>query len=159
MVFVISIVVVLALIFAFYKIGTELTKPERIIENYITARVNSDYEAIYNTLDVGDEEFLNKNIFLKCSGTDEKAENIKVASINITVATEDDFYKDSDPLSESKVDLAYKVVYTTQTELKPKTEIVYLTKTGKTLLFFDNNAHITSCTFYDSHCCFNVICV
>ena len=110
MVFVISIVVVLALIFAFYKIGTELTKPERIIENYITARVNSDYEAIYNTLDVGDEEFLNKNIFLKCSGTDEKAENIKVASINITVATEDDFYKDSDPLSESKVDLAYKVV-------------------------------------------------
>lgn len=145
----ISIALVFVALFAFYKIGTELTKPERVIKKYISALVNSDYETIYDTLDIGDDELLSKDIFLSSFDKSENADNIEITSINITTATDDDMYSKDEPLPNSKVDLVYKVIYTTQIERESKTEIINMTKTGKSLLFFNKykihpNKYITT---------------
>lgn len=126
---------VLVVLFALYQIAANATKPETVIKNHFTALVGGDYGAVYDGLDIPDGQFTSKEQFIASYTVSNEMTN-KITSITITKATATDL-EDVNPLSSSTVDAAYKVVYSTQLEPAPSTEIVILTKKGKLFLLFD----------------------
>lgn len=127
---------VLVVLFAFYQIAASATKPETVIKEHVTALVNGDYDALYDGLDIPEGVFTTKEQFVASYAISSEMPENKIISIAITEAAADDL-KGITPLPGHVVDAVYKVVYSTQLEPAPSTEIIMLTQKGKAFLFFD----------------------
>jgi len=133
---VIIVCVVLVALFSLYQIGLNAAKPERVVEKYVTAHANADYGAIYDSLDISSDQFTSKELFISTNTYSADMSKNKVTSLSITPATAKDL-EEVEALPGSRVDAAYKVVYTTKIDPEPFTEIVMLTKSGKAFMIFD----------------------
>lgn len=64
----VAIICVAAVVLAislFFGICSSLSKPERVVKQYFNAMIAGDYEKAYNYLNVGENEFITKESFIK----------------------------------------------------------------------------------------------
>ena len=129
--------VIFVALFSLYQIGVNATKPETIVKNHMTAYISGDYNSVYDSLELSNDGFTSKEQFLLSIADVNSTIDNKITSISIVPAAAADM-RDTEPLEGSMIDVAYKVVYTTRVNPSPTTEIVMLTKKGKSLLLFDS---------------------
>mgnify|MGYP004463793465 CR=1 FL=1 len=123
------VIIVIAILGVLYKIGSDITNPKTIANNYIKATVNQDGDKLYKYLEIeGDDTFISKDIFkelLKNSNTDsKKVENYKITEVQY---------------SDEKLTATVKFTYTVEGSTSEKTSSVNLSKQkNKKFLIFDN---------------------
>lgn len=111
-----------------YKVGSDLTNPKKIAEDYIKALVKMDGNKLYDYIEIdGDTTFASKEMFtnmLKEDSDEAEIINYKITDIE---------YGDS----KLSAEVTYK--YTTSSSTSERTDTVNLTKQkNKKFLIFDN---------------------
>ncbi len=123
------VIIVIAILGVLYKIGSDITNPKTIANNYIKATVNQDGDKLYKYLEIeGDDTFISKDIFkelLKNSNADsKKVENYKITEVQY---------------SDEKLTATVKFTYTVEGSASEKTSSINLSKQkNKKFLIFDN---------------------
>ena len=151
---IIIITILLTGLVAFGFIGWNMTKPEKVVKNYISAIVALDYKKVYECIFTNEKLRVEKDAIFSYIDAEEKDLNNKIIFFSISEATKEDV--DEKVMSESGATLAYKVIYSTTANPELSTEIVYVVKCGKTLLIFNkykiysDNGKITELRLYSS---------
>lgn len=124
--------VVIVVILGFYIYGTNITKPEKIVESYIKALKSNDYNKLYNIIiddSVKDKTFISKKVFndtMEESNTLNKYKNIESYKVGNAIIT------------NNGLTATVTVSYILKDNVEAKKETFTLTKIGKKeLLFFD----------------------
>lgn len=139
----------LVLIIGFFGIGSSQSNPENIVENYIEGLIDGDWEQVYDTLAVTENEFVNKEKFVafqEKNGKDysniTKYEIQSAEEIAKEYADEYNKYfgsfadKYEEEIEETLLK-TYVVTYVTNTSSYPKTMTVTLAEQSeKTWLLF-----------------------
>lgn len=112
-----------------YKVGSSLTDPKKIADDYIQASIDQDANKLYKYLEIeGDKTFVSKKIFkdlLKTNGTEASSiENYAITGIEY---------------GEGKLTAKVTFTYTMKDSSTERTSSISLTKQKeKKLLFFDS---------------------
>lgn len=126
---IISIIVLVVVVLGVgYKIGSDLTSPKKIANDYIQAMINQDGEKLYKYIEIeGDTTFASKKIFadlLKSEKDESNIVNYKITDVKY---------------GDSKLNAKVTFKYTTKNSSSEKTDTVSLTKQkGNKYLIFDN---------------------
>lgn len=109
------IVIVLGLAAVFYKIGSGLMSPERMVSKYINAQAEGSYGELYGMLDMPDGEFTSKNQFVDTlERSSEGTEKGNIGNITVTEASATDLSNISKYHLDRVYDKAYRVTYDLQ---------------------------------------------
>lgn len=122
------IVLVVVVLGVGYKIGSNLTSPKKIAEDYIQAMIDQDGEKLYKYIQIeGDTTFASKKMFadlLKSKKDESDIVNYKITDVKY---------------GDSKLSAKVTIKYTTKNSSSEKTDAINLTKQkGNKYLIFDN---------------------
>lgn len=113
-----------------YKVGSDMTSPEAIAEDYIKAVINKDSDRLYKYLELeGDKTFVSKKIFKELMGNTSDDDSSSIENYKITEVT----------YGDGKLTAKVKFTYTEKGSTDEETEYVNLTKQKDNKYFiFDN---------------------
>ena len=108
----------------FVLIGASQTNPKRIVKNYVSARINRDWETMFGYLDLENSVFLNKDSFAKMMGDEGKPEIVSceisgVPGLRQPGAYTVNYFLAADPFAEEEV-------------------VTLVKQSGKRYLFYNN---------------------
>ncbi len=124
---IIELVVFLLVCFGAYQVGTKLTEPKTVAENYFKADAAGDYKTLYGMLNLPDSKLLTYDLFMSTM------QNTQIKDVANFKVKEDKDFGDEDAISKS-----FFCEYIAKGDTEPQTEKINLVKLKeKKWLLFD----------------------
>lgn len=119
----IIVLVIAAAAAVFWFVGKSVNSPDKVVEKYIQGVKDSDLGAIYDTLDIPENEFMNKDLFVSVWGRDGEKSGVDECGFKQTASDEDT--------------ITYTVEYESEEHGNSESELVLEKQEEKNWLIFD----------------------
>ena len=161
---IIPVLAAIVAVVAFMIVGSSLSSPDRVAKKYFKAVTTNDYEAIYESLAVPDNEIINKDSFVKymeadyeANGnsfegvTNYKVEQLRTQQSNMSAGGGFNLFGDKNQMTSQQSDekpddrtLEYEVSIVDRMTGNESTHQLILVKQEKKVLFFFDTYKVSS---------------